>query len=54
MQSGKGVLEALNPEAVLLQVQISGAQHPHLRDAQTMAVGEQEDGIVALGVDCRL
>jgi hypothetical protein len=47
MQPGKGVLEALNPKAVLLQVEVGGAQHPHLRRTQAVAVSEEEHGIIA-------
>jgi hypothetical protein len=50
VQSLEGVLEAVNPKAVLLQVEISGGQHPDFRGAQAVAVGEQKDGIVTFRV----
>jgi hypothetical protein len=50
VQSFEGVLEAVNPEPVLLHVEISGGQHPDFRGAQAVAVGKQKDGIVAFGV----
>ena len=49
VQSGQRILEAVDAQPVLLHVEVGGTQYPYLRGAQAMAVGEQEDGIVALG-----
>jgi len=40
----------MHPETVLLHVEISGGQHPDFRGAQAMAIGEEENSKIALGV----
>ena len=49
--SGQRVLEAVNPDTVLLEVEISGGQHPDFRGAQAVAVGQEENRIITFGVN---
>ena len=51
VQARQGVLQAVNPEAVLCEVKVGGAQHPYLRSFEAVAVGQQEEGIIAFGVN---
>ncbi len=50
VQAGEGIFEPVNSEPVLLHVEISSGQHPNFRGAEAVAIGEQKDSIVALGV----
>ena len=50
MQSGKRVFEAVNSKPVLLQVEVCGLELPNFGGSEAMAVGEEEDSIVALRV----
>ena len=49
VQPGKRVFEALNPDTVLLEVEVLAAQQAHLGRAQPVAVGNQKGRIVPLG-----
>src|SRR5262245_55220008 len=50
VQSGKRVFEAVNSKPVLLQVEVCGLELPNFGGSEAMAVGEEEDSIVALRV----
>jgi hypothetical protein len=51
VHAGQGMLHALNADAVLFPVNVIRLQHAHLRRAQAVAVGEEEHGIIAFGVN---
>jgi hypothetical protein len=42
MEACKGVLQAVNPDAVLFQVEVFTAQHTNLGSTQAVAVGNQK------------
>ena len=47
VQSGEGMFEAVDAEPVLLHVEVCGLEHPDLGGSEAVAVGEQENGVVA-------
>jgi hypothetical protein len=49
VQSGQGIFEAVNPQAVLLEVKIGKAQHPDFGSSEAVAVSQEKEGIVPLG-----